>query len=123
MADKDDFCSEMRDKTKNVHDRSDKLVNFKLAVVLTDTKLYGHVLSDFYAVFQTIENALYEHRGHEHVGPLFFQEMQRSARFEEDLEFYLGTDWRAKVEPSAPAKAYCDRILHIAETDPSLLIA
>ena len=123
MASEDDFCAEMRVKTKDIHDKSDRLINLKLAVVLTDTRLYAEVLADFYMVFQTIENCLDVHGKHPHVGPLANPSMMRAEAFEKDLEFYLGKDWRGLIRPSQSAKLYCDRILQVAEHDPALLVA
>ena len=121
--DKDDFCTEMNEKTRQVHDKSDKLINLKLAIALTDLNTYGKVLCDFYHVFQAIENGLEEAKSHPHVGPLIFKELARVERFEDDLAFYLGKDWRSNVEPSTAAQEYCDRIGQITTEDPSLLIA
>ena len=118
-----DFCTELRQKTQAVHDKSDRLVNLKLAVVLTDTKLYGRVLADFYYVFQTIEECVSRCGHHKYIEPLQIAGLLRTQAFEDDLDFYLGTDWRGQVEPSDPARLYCDRILKVSEEDPTLLIA
>ena len=119
----DDFCAEMHSKTKTVHDESDKLINTKLAVVLTDTRLYAEVLSDFYFVFQTLEKALEEHKDHPCVASIVSDDLLRTKAFEKDLEYYIGEDWNAVVEPSMPARTYCDRIVEVAEADPTLLLA
>lgn len=118
-----DFCAELRSKTKDIHDRSDRLINWKLAIVLTDLKLWGDVLADFYFVFQTIETCLEEYHSHPHVGPLYHPAILRRVAFAKDLEYYLGKDWNSFVKPSPPAAKYCDRIMEAAKTNPALLIA
>ena len=118
-----DFCAEMHSRTKTLHDQSDKLINHKLLIVLTDTQLYAEVLSDFYFVFQTLEKALEEYKDHPCVGSIVSGELLRTAAFEKDLKYYIGDDWNAVVEPSLPARVYCDRIVKIAEEDPTLLLA
>ena len=122
-----DFCTEMKQKTQAIHDKSDKLINWKLAVALTDTKLYGTVLADFYHVFQTIEDCVERCKNVQHpmIVPLADATvgLHRSDAFDQDVTFYLGPDWRGKVEPSPPAKEYCDRIHKITQESPTLLIA
>lgn len=44
MTEKTPFSMELHQRTKDVHDDSDKLINVKLLVALTDTKIYGSVL-------------------------------------------------------------------------------
>ena len=38
------FSVELHQRTKDVHDASDKLINVKLVIALTDTAVYGSVL-------------------------------------------------------------------------------
>ena len=123
MDDNSDFCVEMRTKTQKIHDKSDKLVNLKLAIALTDVKTYGHVIADFYYVFQAIETAMEENREHPHVRGQKVEDMLRTASFEEDVEFFLGANWRGLVHPSEAAQIYCDRVGKIAKENPTLLIA
>ena len=49
------------------HEQSDRLVNLKLAVALTDLQIYVKVLTDFYFIFQTIEDQLSLYSKHAHV--------------------------------------------------------
>lgn len=119
-----DFCSELRSTTRVIHAESDRLVNLKLAVALTDVALYSDVLSQFYFVFRSIEDGLRRSRdGDDRIQALFLDQMLRTEAFERDLEFFLGPDWKSRVKPSAHAQAYCDRIFEVAETKPVLLVA
>ena len=120
-----DFCNELREKTKIIHDESDNLVNLKLAAVLTDTQLWGQVLGDFYFVFETLEQALGQYKDHCRIAPLqlVVEDMLRTGAFQKDLLYYLGQDWNKKISPSLHAQRYCDRLLKISDEDPTLLIA
>ena len=118
-----DFCTELRLRTKAIHDKSDKLINFKLAAVLTDTQLWGSALADFYIVFEAIEEALHEKCDHEPVGPLLHSDMLRTEAFKKDLLFYLGEGWEKKVVNSQAAKDYVDRIYQVSTENPTLLVA
>ena len=123
MADDIDFCSQMKTRTRKAHDDSDRKINFKLALVLTDTRLYANVLADFLLVFETMEQAILQHSGHKHVSCLMDKDMFRTEAFEKDISFYLGEDWRGNVTHSMAAELYCERIVAITEENPTLLVA
>ncbi len=123
MASRTGFCSYLREKTKQIHDDSDRLINIKLAATLTDKTLWAEAIADFYFVFQTLESSINAQKDHPNVGPLYFDELQRTTAFQKDLKFYIGPKWEAEIKPSAAARRYCDRILQVTEEDPALLIA
>ena len=119
----DSFCKELKVKTQTVHDQSDKTINLKLAVVLTDTKLWATAVANFYFVFQTLEQCIETNSDHAHLGQLYNKQLFRAKKFEEDLQFYLGNTWRAEVQISDEAKVYCDRLMQLSDENPTLLIA
>ena len=126
MEVKDDFesfCKELKVKTQAVHDQSDKTINLKLAVVLTDTKLWATAIANFYFVFQTLEQSIETNSDHVHLGQLYNKQLFRAKQFEEDLQFYLGNTWRAQIQISDEAKVYCDRLMQLSDENPTLLIA
>ena len=84
------FSEELKVKTQSVHDKADKFVSFKLAIALTDTKLYAGVLRDFYTVYETIESQVQKHLNNDLVNAMWLPEMARTPGFEEDLNFFLG---------------------------------
>ena len=108
MEDKKTFCQVLKEKTRRAHDESDKLVNLKLAIALTDTTLYGRALLEFYYVYLTLESALEECRDHPLVGPILIRKLFRADAFEKDLQFYLGGKWK-DWGPSSDTSLYCDR--------------
>ncbi len=125
MADKEDFrtfCEELKVKTQAVHDQSDRTINLKLVVVLTDPKTWAKAVSEFYFVFQTLEQCLENHVDHPHLGRLQNRALHRTDQFEKDLEFYLGDNWRSQIEISEHAQQYCDHLLKLSEEDPTSLI-
>merc|ERR1712168_637859 len=123
MTQETPFSVELHERTKEIHDASDKLINVKLLVALTDTSIYGSVLKDFYFVYRAIEDALESCRDEEHVFPLRDPRMYRAAALEQDVAYFLGEDWMSKEQPSPPAKKYLSRIEFVASTNPELLIA
>jgi len=122
-----DFITELRKRTQAVHDKSDKLVNYKLALVLTDFRLWSEAICDFYYVYQAIENGMQVLQDHPHIESLarllMADGIRRTVAFDEDMQHYRGEKWRSEMSPSAPCKEYCDRVLKITQEDPTLLIA
>jgi len=123
MTEDTSFSVELHQKTKDIHDASDKLINVKLLVALTDTRIYGSVLKDFYFVYRAIEEALESCRDEEHIFPLRDPRMYRAAALEQDVAYFLGENWSEREEPSPPTKKYLSRIEYAAQTNPVLLIA
>ena len=119
------FSDELREKSKEIHDASDKLINVKLVVVLTDKKLWAQALGEFYVVYRAIEDAVLRWRDDPQLTPLLgiVENASRTAAFERDLQFYLGDNWRAVIKPSAHAQEYCARVTLLAEENPVLLVA
>lgn len=118
-----DFCKELHEKTKKIHDESDKLINVKVAAILTDTEAWGKAIAEFYYVFETLEETLIENQDHPIIASILFKDLFRTSAFQADLQFYLGAEWKKAVSPSEPAQRYCDRIRQIGADDPTLLIA
>lgn len=118
-----DLCTELHQRTKKVHDKSNKMAMWKLPIALTDIKVYGSVLKDFCFVFQTIEDGLDIHKDKDYISPLRRKLWYRAEQFEKDVTFYLGSDWKSQYQPSAAGKKYLDRLNEIIETDPLLLVA
>jgi len=119
------FSEELREKSREIHDVSDKLINIKLVVVLTDKTLWAQALGEFYVVYRAIEDAVLRWRDDPKLTPLLaiVENASRRAAFEKDLEFYMGNDWRALIKPSAHAQEYCARVTLLADEDPILLVA
>ncbi|RKP24036.1 heme oxygenase-domain-containing protein [Syncephalis pseudoplumigaleata] len=86
---------------------------------------YGYFLLSLYWVYEALEKELDKLKGHEHVNPIFFDGiLRRLSTLEEDLQCYLGNDWRSRLD-TVPKEVhtYADRISEVAKTNPSLLVA
>lgn len=119
----------MRMSTKKVHDKSDRMVNIKLALALTSRHLYGEALGLFAPIYDTIETILEQHRGDgKRLQPLaaLLVEFKRSPGFNEDIFFYLGEDGARELRDRRPPQElqeYLDHLNKIAEEDPVRLVA
>jgi len=82
---------------------------------LSNDKVWAEGLLVFYEVFKFLEN---------HVPiEMLPEEYRRTAKFEQDLKFYLGDDWKNDYEPRDSVQIYLEHLKDIAENKPLLLIA
>ena len=118
-----DFCEELREKSKAIHAKSDKLVQLKLAVALTNIKLYQQVICDFHSVFKAIEDGVNKNISHPYLVYLWQSDFSRTKLIENDLNFFAGLGWKNIVHPSSQALQYTSHINDIAQNEPELLVA
>jgi len=120
--------------TKEQHNKSDKQVNAKLALVLTSPALYGEALSLFEPIYAKIEHLLLndgaccDHPQLRKVAPLLAK-LQRTSSFRADMAFYMSADHRAQIDeirgagrPIELAK-YLKRLNDLAEKDPVAILS
>ena len=121
----------MRTHTRTVHDKSDRAVNLKLALVLTSRALYGEAIAVFAPVYQRIEQILSRQENHPQLSKLqpFLPTLCRAAGFEKDMNYYLNPEQLATIkarqargEPRELA-AYLARLDKLEKDDPVLLLA
>jgi len=85
----DSFCDELRIRTKDIHEESNKLVNMKLLVVMTDRRLWAQSIGEFYFIFRTLEECMDKHREHPLISSIQLDRaMYRTEAFERDLGIY-----------------------------------
>jgi hypothetical protein len=122
------FVTAMRKATRSQHNVSNVLILAKLAVALTDPRLYAKALAQFLPVYAALEAALERHAS----DPSLAEARQtlsgagaRAAAIERDLEHWLGSEWRTIVaaETSAAAAAYAGHLAALADgPEPALLL-
>ena len=80
--------------SRKSHDKSDALVNLKLALVLTDRALYAEAVSLFVPIYETIEAILEEKKDHPQFKKIYplLKDLRRSGRFQKDVDFLLPND-------------------------------
>ena len=108
----------LRDSTKEIHDTSDKLVNLKLGVAMSDDKVWANGLLVFAKIFFQLEKSLDDYAS---LADLDVEGMRRTAAFEQDLDFFFGTSWRTQKDPQ-PVQDYVDHLQKLSEDEPLLLI-
>ncbi|OAQ27552.1 heme oxygenase-like protein [Linnemannia elongata AG-77] len=129
------LTDELRQKTKGLHGKTDRLVSLGLFAVL-DYQIYRQILLGFYYVFKTFEEEYDRHLktstidsqkqkwpAHPWVEHTYSPELRRTEAFEADLAFFYGSDWKDHVQPSKQVLEYMDHIRDIAKRQPEKLIA
>lgn len=125
------LTDQMRAATRKSHDNSDRLVNLKLALVLTSPALYGEALSLFLPVFEKLESILERNSKHPHLGKLYplLDVLRRTPGFRADMAYYLPKGRREELEEAwkkgehKEIADYLSRLEDLEKTDPVLLLA
>jgi heme oxygenase len=128
----------MRERTNDMHETSDKLVNFKLAMVLTSKPLYAEAVSLFWPIYRELETLMERHKDHPQLKLLYplLPTLRRAKLFEKDMTSLLQSQEKADLlkdrrihrgdngeEFSPPElQAYIDHLRQLSDEDPSLLI-
>ncbi|KAF9123049.1 heme oxygenase [Mortierella sp. 14UC] len=127
------LTDELRQKTKGLHGKTDRLVSLGLFAVL-DYQIYRQILLGFYYVFKTFEEEYERHvkttatvGGQKLVHPwvqhTYSPDLRRTEAFEADLAYFYGDDWKDHVQPSKQVQEYMDHIRDISKGQPEKLVA
>lgn len=85
--------------------------------------LYKQMIVDLYFTYRTLERQLDIH-GPTHFPSLYQPDkLARTASLELDLAHFYGPNWKQLVEITPAIQDYVDRIDHVANTDPILLLS
>jgi heme oxygenase len=129
----------MRERTNDVHETSDKLVNFKLAMVLTSKPLYAEAISLFWPIYRELETLMEHHKEHPQLNLLspLLPTLRRAELFEKDVVSLLQSQEKADLlrdrrihkddngkEYFSPPElqAYIDHLRQLSDEEPFLLI-
>ncbi len=118
------LSQEMRRATKDIHTLSDHLVNLKLGLAMSDDQVWAEGVLLFYDVFRTLEETL-DRTSDSLLGDMAMVGLtDRTGKFEQDLEFYLGPAWRDDGRRKRQqVQNYVEHLLRLEKMDPHLLVA
>lgn len=126
------LTARMRRATRAAHSASDAAVNLRLAGALADRERWGRAISIFYVVVSKFESLILEsaaRKGGEAllggVADVLAAGAARAPGFEADLEYYLGKNWRERVEEeftTPGVRSYVAHLEELARDDPVLLV-
>jgi len=115
------FSQKMRAATRNIHNKSDALVNAKLGVTMSDDNVWAEGLLVFYEIFKFLEDALATHSD-SLIGDLLIPGMSRTEALETDLAHYLGEGWKDGYVIRPEVGKYLEHLKELDKENPYLLI-
>ncbi|KAG0321397.1 hypothetical protein BGZ97_011476 [Linnemannia gamsii] len=123
------LTDELRQKTKGLHGKTDRLVSLGLFAVLDYQACFYYVFKTFeeeydrHLKISTIDSQKQKWPAHPWVEHTYSPELRRTEAFEADLAYFYGPDWKDHVQPSKQVQEYMDHIKDIAKRQPEKLIA
>ncbi len=119
-----DLASKLREGTKKSHTMAENTAFMKCFLKgIVEREPFRLLTADLYFLYSALEAEMQHHKDHPAIAPIYFPELERKAKLEEDLEFYYGQDWKEKIAPSPEGQNYVARIHEVANTEPALLVA
>ena len=118
-----DFSKQLKEGTKKSHTMAENtsfVKNFLKGVVNPES--YRKLVADLYFVYRAMEDEVEKLKDHPCIGPIKFDELNRTISLEKDLIYYYGVDWRDKISPTSSCQMYVDRIRTVADESPELLV-
>eukprot|EP00549_Striatella_unipunctata_P008299 CAMPEP_0118714024 /NCGR_PEP_ID=MMETSP0800-20121206/25907_1 /TAXON_ID=210618 ORGANISM="Striatella unipunctata, Strain CCMP2910" /NCGR_SAMPLE_ID=MMETSP0800 /ASSEMBLY_ACC=CAM_ASM_000638 /LENGTH=443 /DNA_ID=CAMNT_0006619671 /DNA_START=54 /DNA_END=1386 /DNA_ORIENTATION=- len=88
-----------------------------------DRDLYGDMVLALYYVYDVLEAELKRHAVQHFPSLHFPTELDRTEALEDDVEFWLGMDFKQKRAPSPATRDYVNRIRDVARKEPLLLLS
>ncbi len=118
------LSAQLREGTKQSHTMAENVGFIKCFLKgVVDKRAYSRYVGNFYFVYSALEEGFTQLREHPVVGKLYYPELWRKSSIEQDLAYFVGSNWRSAVQPSPACQVYVDRIREIAKNDPVLLVA
>ena len=84
---------------------------------------YCALLRNLHALYAALELALARHANHPAIAPVFLPALWRTRALQHDLAALHGPDWATAIALQPATQAYVDRLLHLDEARPALLLA
>ena len=119
------LATQLREGTKKSHTMAENtgFVSCFLKGVV-DKSTYRKLIADLYFVYCAMEDEIGRLSEEEHpvISLICFEELNRRDTLKKDLDFYFGEDCLNLAKVSVSARAYGERIRHIANLTPELLV-
>ncbi|NWX90295.1 HMOX2 oxygenase, partial [Nothoprocta pentlandii] len=77
-----------------------------------------------YFTYSALEEEMDRNKDNPVFAPLYFPlELHRREALVKDIEYFYGEDWKEKIQCSEATQQYVDRIRHVGQHEPELLVA
>lgn len=119
-----DLADQLREGTKHSHTAAENTAFMKCFLKgIVEREPFRKLLANLYFLYSALEEELQRHLDHPVVGPMYFPELNRQGKLEEDLAFYYGENWRDCITPTPAGIVYVARVREVAQSNPALLVA
>ncbi|XP_061494973.1 heme oxygenase 1 [Rhineura floridana] len=120
-----DLSEALKESTKEVHAQAEStefMMSFqKGQVSLHEFKLY---LASLYYIYLALEEESERNKDNPVYAPVYFPtELNRRAALEEDLGYFYGLTWKKEIQCHEATQKYVDRLHHVGQYEPELLVA
>ncbi|KAJ6658959.1 hypothetical protein lerEdw1_019596 [Lerista edwardsae] len=120
-----DLSEALKECTKDVHEQAEStefMMSFqKGQVSLQEFKLY---LASLYYIYCALEEESERNKDNPVYAPVHFPaELYRTTALEQDLQYYYGPGWREDICCHEATQKYVNRLHHVGQHEPELLVA
>mmetsp|Transcript_5355 Transcript_5355/g.15825 ORF Transcript_5355/g.15825 Transcript_5355/m.15825 type:complete len:499 (-) Transcript_5355:179-1675(-) len=86
-------------------------------------ELYAQLIINLFHVYQALEEALDACADHPLVDPIHFpDELRRAPSLRADAEYFHGSGWEQRTEPSQVTREYVERLRQVGRESPELIV-
>ncbi|XP_062444241.1 heme oxygenase 2 isoform X1 [Rhea pennata] len=120
-----DLSELLKEGTKESHDRAENTQFVKdFLKGRIKKELFKLATVALYYTYSALEEEMDRNKDNPVFAPLYFpQELYRREALVKDMEYFYGEDWKEKIQCSEATKNYVDRIHHVGQHEPELLVA
>ncbi|MGZ8491955.1 MAG: biliverdin-producing heme oxygenase [Gemmatirosa sp.] len=114
----------LRDETRTLHLAAER--SAAMSALLRgrmDRPTYARLLRTLHVIYDALERGLGARADHPTVAAIHHVELARAARLACDLKVIAGAAWETTLDPLPGARAYAERLEHLAAVDPVRLVA
>ncbi|XP_066496651.1 heme oxygenase 2 [Tiliqua scincoides] len=120
-----DLSEMLKEGTKESHERAENtqfVKDFLKGRIKRELFKLGTVA--LYFTYSALEEEMERNKDHAAFAPLYFPlELHRKEALAKDLEYFYGENWEEKIQCSEATQRYVDRIRHVGQHEPELLVA
>ncbi|XP_026652282.2 heme oxygenase 2 isoform X2 [Zonotrichia albicollis] len=120
-----DLSELLKEGTKESHDRAENTQFVKdFLKGRIKKELFKLATVALYFTYSALEEEMDHNKDNPLFAPLYFPvELHRREALAKDLKYFYGEDWKEKIQCSEATQQYVDRIHHVGQHEPELLVA
>ncbi|XP_051487934.1 heme oxygenase 2 isoform X2 [Apus apus] len=120
-----DLSELLKEGTKESHDRAENTQFVKdFLKGRIKKELFKLATVALHFTYSALEEEMDRNKDNPAFAPLYFPlELHRREALAKDLKYFYGEDWKEKIQCSEATQHYVDRIHHVGQHEPELLVA